>query len=298
MVLGLLCAVSTSLCYGAGTVLQAVAARRTARLTSLDPGLLLRLVRDPPYLVSLGLEGVGFLASVVALRSLPLFLVEAAVASSVGVTAVLAVRFLGARLRRPDLLAFAGLALGLVLLAISAEPGSGVPLGVGAEWALLGGVGATSALGAVAARANQSWGGLALAALAGAAFGGTGVAARVLVLPDPLWRLGGDPVAWALLGYGVLGMLLFALSLQRGAVTATAAMTVCVETLLPAWLGLAYLGDAVRAGFELVAVAAFAVTLGGAVLLARFAEPEPGVAVRPDAQSAAAPGLDGGRFGA
>lgn len=279
----LLGVVATSLCYGVGSILQAVAARRVATITGLAPGMLVRLMREGLYLASLALEGFGFLASVVALRTLPLFLVESAVASSVGVTAVVAVKVLGARLRAPELVALAGLALGLVLLAVTAEPGSGNALTGAGPWLLLAGAVAVAVAGVGLTRLRGRWGAVGLAAAAGAAFGGLGISARVLEIPDPLWQLALSPIAWSLVGYGIIGMAFFAMSLQRGSVTATAAVAFTVETVLPAWIGLAFLGDSARPGLGAEAAVAFVLTLASAIVLARFAEPEPGLVAVPTA---------------
>ncbi len=272
---GFLGALATSVCYGVGTVLQAVAARRTDRTRGVDVRMFGSLIAQTPYLASLVVEAVGFLASIVALRSLPLFLVQAAVASSVGVTALCAVWFLGARLGRLELSALVALGAGLVLLAISAENGPGLPLGAAQEWMLLAGVALLLMLGVGATRLPDRWACAGLAAAAGAAFGGVGIAARTLVVPQPLWHLLVEPLAWTIVGYGGSALLLFAMSLQRGSVTTTAAVTAGVETLLPAIFGVLLLGDTARSGFAGIALAGFALTLGGAVVLARFAEPEP-----------------------
>jgi hypothetical protein len=274
MVWGLLGALATAVCYGVGTVLQAVAARRTARGGAFDAHLITSLLSQAPYLASLVVEGAGFLASILALRTLPLFLVQAAVASSVGVTALCAVRFLGAHLRLPELVALAGLGVGLVLLALSAHAGAGKTLTSQQSWLLLSGVAVLLGLGGVALRLSDRWACAALAAAAGAAFGGVGVGARVLDTAHPLWRLLLDPVAWAIVGYGVLGLMFFAMSLQRGPVTTTAAVTACTETVLPSALGLLALGDSTRPGFAVLAALGFVLTLVGAVALARFAEPD------------------------
>ena len=102
VLLAVLGAVLAALCYGAGAILQATAARSQQVTGGLDVALLVRLVRQLPYVAGLGLDAVGFVASLVALRSLPLFLVQAVIASSVGVTAVLAWRFLAVRLDRQE----------------------------------------------------------------------------------------------------------------------------------------------------------------------------------------------------
>jgi hypothetical protein len=68
-----------------------------------------------------------------------------------------------------------------------------------------------------------------------------------------------DPATYALAAGGTLAFLFYATALQRGAVTATMAAVVLGETLLPALIGVAVLGDRTRAGFAPVAVAGFAV---------------------------------------
>ena len=103
--------------------------------------------------------------------------------------------------------------------------------------------------------------------------GGAGIAARVVVVPDQWWRLALEPTAWALLGYGLLGVLLFATALQRGSAISTAAVTFAVETVVPAAVGLLALGDRARPGFGLVATVGFFATVLGAMFLARYAEP-------------------------
>ena len=81
-----------------------------------------RLITSPLYLAGIALDGVGFLCIVAALHWLPLFLVQCASASSVGVTAVVGRRLLGTVLGRRSVVALAGLGVGLVLLASGAKP--------------------------------------------------------------------------------------------------------------------------------------------------------------------------------
>lgn len=272
MSLGLLGAFAAAIFYGFGSVLQAVAAARTRSGAALDPRLLARLLTQGPYLAGVGLDAVGFVASVLALRTLPLFLVESAVASSIAVTAVLAARFLHVTLHRAQVLALAAVAVGLVLLAASAQPDAGRALTTRGGYVLAGGVVLTVVVAALSARLPAGRAGAVLAADAGLAFAGVGVAARTVVLPHPLWHLAGDPVAWSLAAYGVLGMLLFSGALQRGSVTTATAITFAVETVVPALVGLTLLGDRARAGFAPVAVGGFVVTLLGCLALARRAD--------------------------
>ncbi|HEY6796413.1 MAG TPA: hypothetical protein VI248_17185 [Kineosporiaceae bacterium] len=273
---GVLGALAAAVSYGVASVLQAVAARRAAGAGGLDPRLLGRLAQQVPYLVGLALDLVGFVASVLALRSLPLFFVQSAIAGSVGVTAVVAVLALGARLSGRETAALAGLGVGLVLLAVTARPEHAVPLPAAGRWALLAAVFVLVGYGVLGARMPDPLGAAALAIGAGLGFGGVGVAARTLAVPDQLWRLALDPSVWALCGYGATAILLFATALQRGAVTVVSALTFAVETVMPSALGVAFLGDRPRPGMAPLAAAGFVVTLAGAVLLARYAEPDAG----------------------
>ena len=99
MLIGLLSAFAAALAYGAATILQAIGVRR---LAAAEPHWRARARAGWPYAAGLGLDLVGFAVSVIALRTLPLFLVESAVASSVAVTAVLSVLVLGVRLTLRD----------------------------------------------------------------------------------------------------------------------------------------------------------------------------------------------------
>jgi len=271
--LGVLGAVAAALCYGVASVLQAVAARRAPIGGNLDPRLLVRLARQLPYLLGITLDLLGFLASVMALRTLPLFFVQAVVSSSVGVTALLAIVVLHHRLGRGQVIALAALGVGLLLLAVSAQAESARPVSSASGWSLLGGVVVVFCLGAVAARSRGPAAAPALAIAAGLAFAGVGIAARALAIPPHLWRLCYEPLGWAVVAYGVLGMLLFAAALQRGPVTTASALTFAVETVVPAVVGVVMLGDRPRAGFAALAVVGFVTAIVGTVALARHPAP-------------------------
>jgi hypothetical protein len=267
MGLGMACALFAALGYGSASVLQSVAARREASSSGLDPRLLVRLARSAPYVSGLALDLVAFLASLVALRTLPLFLVQSAVASSVGVTAVISAA-IGVRLRGREIASLVVLGSGLLLLASSAQPEPGTPLSLGTRWGLLSCVVILGVAGALVARGNGGSSAQALAILGGLAFTVVAVAARSLTVPTPLWHVLTDPGLWAILALGALGMLLFTTALQRGSVTSATALTFAVETIVPAGIGLAFLGDTTRPGFAPVAALGFVLTIAGTMALA------------------------------
>jgi drug/metabolite transporter (DMT)-like permease len=269
---GLIGAAAAAIAYGAASVLQAIGVQRMAAVPS---GAMLRsrVAAGRPYALGLILDVVGFLASVAALRTLPLFLVESAVASSVAVTAVLAVLVLDLRLRRAEITALAVIGVGLVLLAVSAEPGPAHHAGAAAGWVLLGTVALVALLLLIGLRdANHARASLVLATTAGLGFGLVGIAARALAVRHPWWRTAADPVLWALLAQGALAVVAFGFALHRGRVTTVAAITMVAETIFPAVVGLVFLGDAVRQHLVPVAVIGFLATLAGSLALADQAE--------------------------
>ena len=267
MVLGLACALFAALAYGSASVLQGIAAQRAESSPGLDPRLMVRLARSVPYLSGLSLDLAAFVASLVALRTLPLFLVQSAVASSVGVTAIIAAA-IGVRLRGREVAALIVLGVGLLLLATSAQPEQGAPLTLTFRWALLASVILLASGGAIAARRGGRSSAPALAVLAGLAFTVVAVAARSLSVPSPLWHALADPALWAILAHGALGMLLFTTALQRGSLTTAVAVTFAVETVIPAGIGLVLLGDTTRPGYARIAAVGFVLTIAGTLALA------------------------------
>ena len=273
MPVGLFAAAVIPVMYGTATVVQAVGSRRLAP-TPVDARLVLRLLRSVPYLAGLAMDGVGFVASLVALRSLPLFLVQSAVASSIGVTALVARLWLGTRLGGAQRLALVGVGVGLVLLAVSAEAEGGQPLSLAGQWLVLALSLLVAGLSALAARAPGGRPASVLAVAAGLGFSGVAIAARALDLSSPWWPVLRQPLLWSLAVGGVVAITCYAAALQRGVVTVVAAVSLAVETIVPAVVGWAVLGDRARPGFLPVAVAGLLLSLGGAVALARYAEPE------------------------
>jgi drug/metabolite transporter (DMT)-like permease len=267
MIVGLACALFAALAYGGASVLQGVAASRAESGSGLDPRLMVRLARSVPYVSGVGLDLAAFVASLVALQTLPLFLVQSVVASSVGVTAVIAAA-IGVRLRSREIASLLVLGTGLLLLATSAQPDQGTPLTLGLRWGLLASVVVLGVAGMLAARRTGRWSAAVLAVLAGLAFTAVAVVARGLTVPSPLWRGLVDPGLWAIVAHGGLGMLLFTTALQRGTVTRATALTFAVDTVVPAAIGLGVLGDATRPGYGKMAAVGFVLTIAGALTLA------------------------------
>ncbi len=275
----LLCAVGAMVLFGVAAVLQALATSRATDVGVLDPRLLLRLASQRTFLAALALNGLGFALHIRALQSLPLFLVQAVIAGSVAVTALLSVRVFGVRLERSQWGAVALVVLGLVLLAPTATEGAAVTAGAGASALLLAAVVAVTAAAVAVRRVPGAAGIVLLGLLAGTGFGIVAVCARLLPGIGPgLLRA---PVAYVLVLAGGTAYVVYSAAMQRGSVTTAMAAMVITQTVVPAVAGL-FLGDSIRAGLVPVAVLGFVLALVGALSLGRFESgaPEP---VEPDA---------------
>ncbi|MFB7619861.1 hypothetical protein [Kitasatospora sp. NPDC056181] len=274
MSLGLLSALLAALLTGSATVLQAVGARRAAAgHRAGDAAALTGALRQWPFLLGVGMDMLGFAAELVALERLPLYEVEAVLASALAVTAVGASRVLRVRLRRSEWTGVAAVCAGLCVLALTAgRDGSGR-----GDTAMRVGVLLVAVVLTVAGRLVVRFAGRRRAPLlglvAGLQFGVVGVAVRVL--PEPrLPQLLAEPSAYAIAVAGLGGFAALTWAMQSGSVTAATAAMVLGETLGPAVVGVLVLGDHTRHDATPLAVAGFATAVIGALTLARFGDAE------------------------
>lgn len=255
---------------GVASALQAVAVRAVGEAGSgFDPRFLVRLLRQWRYLTALALNLVGLLAQVGALRSLPLFLAQATQSAQVPVTAVVAVWWLGLRMRRTEWIAVVLVCVGLSLLGVSSLGAGSGRTDLAFRWALLVGSGLLTLLGLAADRLPTRTRSALLGLVSGLAFGAVGIAIRVL--PGfGLATLTLDPGIYTVVVAGIIGTWCYAAALQRGDVIAPTAMMLLGMTVPPAVIGELLLGDQARPGWAPVAFVGFVVALGSALTLARF----------------------------
>jgi drug/metabolite transporter (DMT)-like permease len=252
------------------------------------------------FLLGLGLDAIGFVLAFVGLRHLPVFMVQAAVSSTVAVTAVLGSRYLADRLSRRDWALVGAVVLGLALVGASAAPADHRPTpGWPGTAGLLAGIPflAASALvldrrpwghrpaGPVAGAAGRRRA-AALGGLSGAGFGGFAVAGRLMPAHAGAAGLLADPVLWAAVLYAVVGLALYGAALQQGSVTAVTAAAIATEALFPSAVGLLLLSDHTRPGLAAAALAGFTLAVGSALALARSRSdrPSPAEDARPGAR--------------
>jgi len=259
VVTGLVFALVATVLNSLAGLLESDAARYVTRRRSL--------ATQPRYLGGLLVDGLGWLSTVVALRYLPVFVVQAVLGGAIALTAVGARVVYRTALRRVDELGCVACVVGLVLVAASAgperpaDPSSSALLTLTAAAVVL-------VVALVAAwRSGAAW---LLALIAGMGFGGSSVAVRAVHLAageDPV-RLLETPAVYLVVAFGAVGLAAYSRALERANLARVTAILLVTEVTVPGLAGIVLLGDSVRAGWWPVMTAGLAVAVGGVVVLA------------------------------
>ncbi|GLX22333.1 hypothetical protein [Streptomyces lavendulae] len=282
MLIGLLTAVAASICYGTGSVLQAVGSRRAARMSPAAAGVTAhggpnltstaKAAMTWEFIVGTILDFVGFGLGALAARMLPLFLSQTVISANLVITAVLSVKMLGIRLTRKEWTSIGVVCAALVLLATAAGHEGDHHAPMSTHWWLLAVTLLIIVGGTVAVRFLGARAAILAGLLSGLAFGALGVGVRILDGVDPFdpVTLATDPALYAILIAGIGGMYLHTVALQIGSVNGATAALVVGETVLPGAIGVLWLGDASRPGLAWLAVTGFVLAVAGAVAVAWY----------------------------
>ena len=270
--------------YAAGSILQAVGARRSTGMV--------RTLGHPLYLLGVVCDLLAWAGSMVALRELAVYLVESVLAGSLALTIVAARVILKSRLRRRDVVAIAVSVAALTVLGMSAGQQETVTASSIFKLWFCGAAVVTALIGWGAAKVASPG---VTAALAGLSLGGAALAGRALSLPpQPMQHIAAtalavvtEPLTGALAVFAATGMLLYTDALQRGQVGPVTAVLWIAEVIAPSAVALVLLGDSVRPGWSVAATVAGLVTVGAAVLLATA--PASNATARPQEALPAAP---------
>jgi drug/metabolite transporter (DMT)-like permease len=276
----ILLAVAASLCTATASLCQRKGARST-QSAGFDVRLVVRLARQPVWLLGIAAMIGGFIFQLTALRSGGLALVQPILAAELlfvfGYLAVAGSR----RVQRRDWLAAAAMSVGIAVFLRLASPSGGRLHAAGSSWLLAGLVTAGVVLAALAVafglgrRPGAS--GSRRAAVLGAA---TGIAWGFMaaVIKELSSHLGGGPGAivctwslYVLLVAGAATMLLASHALAAGPLAASQPGFTILDPLTASLLGVLLFGEHIRTGATDLAgeALALAVVIAGAAALSR-----------------------------
>jgi len=266
-ILSLLAAFSCAICNGTAAVLQKISADKEKTVNSLDARLLLRLFQDKPYIGGIVLDLLGWALTIYAVQYLPLFLVEAIIATNIVITALIERIFRHRILPKKSYLAIVLIIFGLVILAFVSSPEKVGPISNLLKWFILMVPIPLAVAGYILARSRSQRATIGLAILAGLAFGGTSIVGRIFSFSRPIWHTMYSPLIFALVASGILGLLLFSIALQRMHATVINATVATSQSLIPSIVGIVVLGDHARNGMWYLIVLGISLALFGVAFL-------------------------------
>ncbi|MEE3852272.1 EamA/RhaT family transporter [Gordonia sp. LSe1-13] len=280
MTAGIIIAVIGSFAFAAAAVLQALGADQVAQRAAVreerrksaraHPSVrsTVATMLTVPFLVGFVFDIIGFVATILSARLIPLFLSQTIISARLVATALLAMVVLHIRLTMRDWIAGTVVVASLVLLAVSAGSEGSVNERW-MHWAVLVAGPVLFGLGLLCMRMLHKHIAAATGLMAGAVFGVMAIASRIVDGLDEfdLAAMFTDPALYALLFSGITGFYLFTVALQTGSVNGAAAALVVGQTVLPGAVGIIFLGDVTRAGWGPAAIIAFVAAVAGGVVL-------------------------------
>jgi drug/metabolite transporter (DMT)-like permease len=245
--------------FGVAAVVQAQAVRRFESSPDGLWGFVTRSVRDRRTMLVVAAYLVGFVLHATAIWLLPLYLAQALVAMSLPVTALVSHRVEDA-LHRSGWLAVAVVTAGLVLLSLGA--GSAGEIVTNTRFVVLLWIGVVAL--AVASAIGRRLAGPVLGVLAGLGYAGSAISVRGIGTPVDSAVV---VAALAVPVFGLVAFWLYSLGMHRAAVPSTTASLIVAQTFVPAAVGVALLGDGVRAGWWPAVTLGLLLSTGGAAVL-------------------------------
>lgn len=260
MSLAYFAAFATALCYGISAVVEDREAKRTPATAQSGTRAAVRVTVSARYMAGMALSVVAWAFSLIALHRLPLFAVQAIATGSIGFVVLITWGLSRHKPSRREGFLLCVLAVALISLAAFASPTEPKPVSWMFKLFIWVGVLAVGCATIGAMRVSGARGSALLGALSGLSDGGMALCARAL-RDDTLRGLVTDPLALALIPFAIIGVVAFAASLQRGAVSVAMACQQAVITVVPSLIGLLVLGDKARHGFGILTYAGFGVTV-------------------------------------
>ncbi len=258
-----LAAIAVAICNGLAAVLQKVSANKKRLVVTLNFGIILALLRNWPYLAGTILDVLAGGFTLLASHTLPLFLVQSLIATSIIFTAIFERVIFKKKITLKSLLAMIVVLIGLGMIAVATHSHQANIIGSAFKLILSISPLIVIVIGFWCLKTKTRSASFGLAALSGVCFGMTSVGGRILIYPDPVWHIVSNILAWIIVIYAILGLFFFTTALQRISATAVNSTMVGFQTIVPTAIGIIFLGDTARQGrWALVALGTVLVLIG------------------------------------
>ena len=259
----------TGLLYAVGAMVLNSIAGLVQSAAAQAEGLRGSLLTQRRYLVGLGIDGLGWVCTVVALRHIPVFAVQAVLGVAIAATAVATRALNGSRLAPLERAAVGACLIGLGLVAASVGRGDPEPASPSIVLGLFIGAAVLASILTLLSAEHRERPAV-MSVIAGLGFGGTSLAVRAAPAHTGSFLgaggLAAQPTTYLVLGFWVIGLIGYLRALRIGAITRVTALLQVTEVIVPGILGIALLGDSVRAGWWLGLVVGLGLAAaGGAV---------------------------------
>jgi drug/metabolite transporter (DMT)-like permease len=275
VLIAVVCALLSALGYALASVLQQRAASAQPHDQSMRLGLLTSLVRNRWWLLGIACDGLAFVFQFVALGHGSLILVQPLLVSGLLFALPLGAWLSGTAMKTRDWLGALLVCIGLSTFLLASSPDAGHPGMSGRAWVMLltfTTVGMTALILAAQGRAPRNRA-LLLATAAGINYGLTAALTKVCA-----HQLGLGPIqllthfeVYALVAFGLGGMLLAQSAFQAGSLDASLPMLTVVDPVVSIAIGALALGEGLEIGLlpSFLEVSGLVAMTVGVFLLAR-----------------------------
>ncbi|MBC7546906.1 DMT family transporter [Candidatus Saccharibacteria bacterium] len=274
-ILYILAAFACAVCNGAAAVLQKVGADTQKITTSFTLKFATSLLRNWPYVLGIFLDVAAWIFTLIAVHGLPLFVVQPIIAFSVVITVFIERFAFKRRLGRKTIFAIGLIIIGLLAIALQSTVEHSMTIrGVG-FWIIILAPLFLGIIGTVLVKVSARYATVALAAVAGTAFGSVAISGRILNFSQPYWHIVYSPVFLALIVYGLVGIATFTVALQRERASVVTAAMITFETLIPIAVGAKLLGDVPKNGSWFLVVIGASIAAVGTIVISISNTDEP-----------------------
>lgn len=264
-----LAGVGGSLCYGLATVLEQIGVKKLKHVKQMQASVFIKFFKQLPYVQGFILDMLGWVFILYAVRSLPLFLIQSLIASSLIVSAVIDHYWLHTSINRVEKFSILTVLVGIILLGVVAHPGPAKPINDFFKWIIILAPILLLFISAIIIKIKAGkMTSTIMAIIAGISFGGTSVASRILSSQHIYLKSSSSLLIIAIAIYGALALFMLSVALQRDKLNRVNSALFASEVAIPSILGLIFLGDKVHNGLYWVIWLGLILVVSGTLSLA------------------------------